>query len=694
MSEYKEPYNPNRNTLVLEGMYKGVTKELDGVRETLLKELQFTSAQQVSAYESTVKTVRAGLDSILSELRYIAQQNSAVYEAESSAVQALKTEVLAKTKEAAETMRDSLSAQLAAAVSSLREEILGAINAIHIPEPVEPEKIDYDLIAQKVDCDAIAQKVAELLVPVKEEEPADETAAQTETVETTETNTSEEPVAIDYDVLAEKIASILPEVDYDTLVEKISSVIPELDQDAFAEKVAAAVPETDYDTLADRVAATVAPVDYDLIADKVQERLQPETPAEEAAPEEEPKTEESEAPAEESAQTEGVSGQESRSDEEQAAESVDYDALAEKIAQRVAETVSAKEPDYDALAEKIASVLPEPDYEQAAAPIAEHIVSVLPEPDQDEMTDKLAEAVTGNVMNAIADQFDVTVDEEGVMQIVDAVVAAIDYDTIAKKVAELLKADGSVISHAVVYAAPAEETKVEETVSEGPVEEAEEAPQEQAAEDAAEEEALEEAAEDGAGDELAAAESAAEEEDEDVVVRPVGVAETVDDPSLMLRYKRSFIAKVIQSDDDVKTFYSELKNEFLSYGKVRSQVSWSNDRYTLGRETIAKIGIRGKTLCVYLALNPDDFPLTVYHQKFAGDTKMYEKTPMMIKVKSNVALKRAFRLIESLMEKEETAKKPSPKVDYVQMYAYKDDAALLEEGLIKTSLVEKVDLNF
>lgn len=683
MSEFKEPYNPNRNTVVLEGMYKGVTKELEDVKTSLLKEVQFTSAQQASAYDSTVKIIRTGIDAILSEFRYLAQQNSAVFETETAALEAAKKELIAKTEERAEMVRDSLSAQLAAATQSLREEILGAveaIKAIHIPEPVQPEKIDYDLIAEKVDYDAIAQKVAELLVPVKEEEPVAEGAEETETTETI----AEEPALIDYDVLAEKIASILPEVDYDTLVERISAILPETDQDALAEKVVAALPETDYDMLTDRVAAAIPMVDYDLIAEKVQERLQAEK--ESAVAEESPEetaVAETEVPV---AMSEELPAEETPA--------VDYDLLAEKIAARVAEAVSVREPDYDVLAEKIASVIPEPDYEQAAAPIVERVAASIPEQDGDDLTDRLAEAVTGNVMNAIADQFDVTVDEEGVMQIVDAVVASIDYETIAKRVVELLKEDGADVTHIVLRAAaePAEQpAEPEEEPAEQPEEEIAEAAAKPA--EAPVEEIVEETAEEPA-EEAAEEIAAAEDEEEDVVVRPVGVAETVDDPSLMLRYKRSFIAKVIQSDDDVKTFYSELKNEFLSYGKVRSQVSWSNDRFTLGRETVAKIGIRGKTLCVYLALNPDDFPLTVYHQKFAGDTKMYEKTPMMIKVKSNVALKRAFRLIGALMEKEETAKKPSPKVDYVQMYAYKNDAELLEEGLIKTSLVEKVELNF
>ncbi|MDE5896577.1 MAG: hypothetical protein K2H43_02045, partial [Clostridia bacterium] len=166
------------------------------------------------------------------------------------------------------------------------------------------------------------------------------------------------------------------------------------------------------------------------------------------------------------------------------------------------------------------------------------------------------------------------------------------------------------------------------------------------------------------------------------------------EPELTTRVKRSFTAKLIESEEDVKEYYSELKNEFLAYTKVASQLNWSNDRFTYKRETIAKICVRGRTLCLYLALNPDEFPESVYHQKFAGDTKMYEKTPMMIKIKSEVALKRSIRLVELLMERMQAIREEKPHVDYTLQFAFRNEQQLLAEGLIKTAIVEKSDLDF
>ena len=163
----------------------------------------------------------------------------------------------------------------------------------------------------------------------------------------------------------------------------------------------------------------------------------------------------------------------------------------------------------------------------------------------------------------------------------------------------------------------------------------------------------------------------------------------------MTRLKRSFEAKIVESEEEIKGYYGEIKNALLSYGNVHSQMSWSNDRFTYNRDTLAKISIRGKTLCLYLALNPDEFPESVYHQRYAGDTKMYEKTPLMMRVKSKVSVKRSIKLIELLMEKAGTVKLENPPVvDYVHRYEWRSEKELLDEGLIKTAVVDKTDLDF
>ena len=219
---------------------------------------------------------------------------------------------------------------------------------------------------------------------------------------------------------------------------------------------------------------------------------------------------------------------------------------------------------------------------------------------------------------------------------------------------------------------------VEETVEEAPVEEVvEEAP----VEETPAEEATEEIA-------VATSESVYEELDGELIDAETG---------LVVRLKRSFTAKMKQSDEKVKATYSDIKNELISYKRINSNVSWHGDRFNFGRDTVAKIGINGKTLCFYLALDPNDPELkqTVYHQKDVGAQKAYESTPFMVKVKSDAALKKALRLVAILAEKLGTEKDEKYEaVDYVAEFAYESTKSLFESGYIKATKEKKVDFNF
>ena len=64
---------------------------------------------------------------------------------------------------------------------------------------------------------------------------------------------------------------------------------------------------------------------------------------------------------------------------------------------------------------------------------------------------------------------------------------------------------------------------------------------------------------------------------------------------------------------------------------------------------VAKINLVGKTIRVYLALDPKKYPTNIYFQKDAGDKKAYEEVPMMMRVRSDRALRRTYTLIEGLM---------------------------------------------
>jgi hypothetical protein len=166
---------------------------------------------------------------------------------------------------------------------------------------------------------------------------------------------------------------------------------------------------------------------------------------------------------------------------------------------------------------------------------------------------------------------------------------------------------------------------------------------------------------------------------------------------LVIRLKKSFTAKMRQSEDRVKGYYSDIKNELTSFKRVNSNVSWHGDRFNFGRDTVAKINICGKTLCFYVALDPEDPELkpTVYHQKNVGAQRAYESTPFMMKIKSDAAAKKALRLVAYLAEKIGAKKEENfEAVDYVEQFTYASTKQLFDDGFIKVTKEKKVELDF
>lgn len=111
---------------------------------------------------------------------------------------------------------------------------------------------------------------------------------------------------------------------------------------------------------------------------------------------------------------------------------------------------------------------------------------------------------------------------------------------------------------------------------------------------------------------------------------------------------KPFAVKMINTSEENKAWYNELKNALLKYEKVRPQYSKGGDGFKYKNKACAKIRIAGKTLRLYLDLNPLGYPQTKYHQKDVSDVKKYIRTPFMVKVKSDLGLRRALFLIDDM----------------------------------------------
>ena len=177
-----------------------------------------------------------------------------------------------------------------------------------------------------------------------------------------------------------------------------------------------------------------------------------------------------------------------------------------------------------------------------------------------------------------------------------------------------------------------------------------------------------------------------EEEGEDAEEEIGEVREvTVDGKTfrMVIRYSRSFTARVIQAPDSLKNYYSEIKNELMSYSLVKSRISWKHDAFNRGRLQLAKLVVRGKSLCLYLALDPAAYEVEKYHQVDQSGKNAYAKVPMMVRIKSDLGLRKAKFLISEMMAGFDIERGETEDLDYASWYAYRDTAALIEENLIK-----------
>ena len=111
-----------------------------------------------------------------------------------------------------------------------------------------------------------------------------------------------------------------------------------------------------------------------------------------------------------------------------------------------------------------------------------------------------------------------------------------------------------------------------------------------------------------------------------------------------------FGEKILALEEKVHGFYDEINNKFKSMRKINTRISTKGVSYRLGRDLVAKLTIRGKTLRLHLALDISKFDEKIYFQKSMGDVKAYEEVPFTVKVRSDRALKNALKLIEALAE--------------------------------------------
>ena len=157
----------------------------------------------------------------------------------------------------------------------------------------------------------------------------------------------------------------------------------------------------------------------------------------------------------------------------------------------------------------------------------------------------------------------------------------------------------------------------------------------------------------------------------------------IDGEVVLVRFRTSFESRYIQSGA-LQDYYTAIKNALLSYKGVKARTSWNYESFNKGRVQLAKLNIKGNALLVNLALDPALYNQSKYHFTDMSDKPKFEKTPMLMKVKSDRALKYVLELIAEMMKTLEIPEGKPQNADYHM--PYETTEALASRGLVKVIL--------
>ena len=739
MADNKNVQTPKKADLILQRQRDLSAKQEEALNQSKISNSRMNTAlEQIAGARDEINfvihqgrelqaAIQTDYEALKQEFRLIAMQSESIFNALADKVKELN-DILSNGEgvpaPAAAPVQEG--ARVYTAQQDIDYDLLvdKLIARLPVQDVAPVQAIDYDLLADK-----LAQRM-----------PVQEVAAAS----ALPVNVSVADRAIDYEYLADKIAQRLPAQEYvspDYIASKVAEqiVVPEITAEVDSETIA--------DLVADKLGTMPAgEIDYDYLAAKVAQQIEiPEVQNYTAATYSDAPIR-AEINEDELADAIAlkvgslkpedfeiiVDDEGCESISKEIIERLDYDAIATAVAEKLSEASveeEVEEPDYDEMAARIsekitvAGVNEDAIADKAAAALSNY----LPEFDTDEIADKVAEQIINamptvtvdseEITNAVATRlieaqqdsdYEIVIDEDGVDRMSDSVSEKVyqtneeRFNAIDNEIAELkeLIQNLEVVQNVIVapteeveeYEEPVEEVVEEEVVEEPEeelvtvtdvIEQIEEPVEEEVVEEVVEEEPVPEVVEVTPPTPIVVVAAKDSDDDDDDDNDGDEEDENGVDFLNMMRYNRSFIARIIQSSDETKTYYGKVRNALLSYRKVNSNIAWGAERFHKGRETIARFKIRGKTLVLYMAIDPKEIEYSVYHQKDVSNNKSLHGTPTMIKIKSPRGVKKAVRLVDLMLEKRDGIKRNVPERDYAAMYPYETMEELIEDGLVK-----------
>ncbi len=145
-------------------------------------------------------------------------------------------------------------------------------------------------------------------------------------------------------------------------------------------------------------------------------------------------------------------------------------------------------------------------------------------------------------------------------------------------------------------------------------------------------------------------EESVENADDDEPMEDAAAEEELLEAKKVVYTRHTFLEKLVKADESLRKKYEELKREFMTY-QMKAKLTNDCENFRFQKQTYGKITISGKAIKLYLALEPEEYSESTMPVKDAGHKYKYQDVPLMIKVKSDLSMKRAKALIAQMMEK-------------------------------------------
>ena len=152
------------------------------------------------------------------------------------------------------------------------------------------------------------------------------------------------------------------------------------------------------------------------------------------------------------------------------------------------------------------------------------------------------------------------------------------------------------------------------------------------------------------------------------------------------RVKKTYECKMSLLEDNVKDYYNQVKNKLLSYG-LKHKATKSIEKFRLGKDVVAQLKPAGKSLALYLALDPNKFVESKYVGKDVSDKKAYQTTPFLYKARTDRKAKWMLELVDQLIQEKNLELVEEQNVDYTKDYPRLTEEELTERGWLTKTVV-------